>query len=269
MEDTPNSSPEPPLAEESLGESPFLAVSPLIEYYQPPRLGIIHLLAWITLGIVLFKINQALEMLENPLLREPNRIIALAHRIRNYCNDILGAALVVGGALLAIDLFRRKQGVFQPGHWLVVINASIFLLGLVVNSTMLLFVSERSSLFPFLMLNVAVSTIVLLVYFRVFFSLARQFPWQIAILLFAVQEFLKATHIAFLAFVPNWTLNTFLISQWFKVPVALFILLVMGIDIARGFRRDWLHWLGAVCVASDLLLDILWFITTHYVASSI
>jgi hypothetical protein len=250
-------------------ESSVLPAPAPIEWYQPPRLGIIHLLAWVTLGVVFLKAFQSLEMLDNPLVHESDRAIALAHQLRNYCNAMLGAGLVIGGVLLATDLFRRKRGIFQPGHWFVALNCCVFLFGLGVNSAMLLFVSDRSAQTPFLLLNAVVYAVVALTYCQMVYCFSKQRRWQLAAAFLASLECLKGAFLASIAFAPPWSLNAFLVSQWVRVPAVLVVLLVMGIDVVRGFRRDWLHWLGAVSIVCDLALDIAWFVTTEYLANGL
>jgi hypothetical protein len=269
MEERSDPAAETPLHAEPAAEIALPPVSSPIEYYQPPRLGIIHLLAWVTLGVVFLKAFQTLEMLDNPLVRESNRTIALAHQLRNYCNAMLGAGLVIGGVLLATDFVRRKRGVFQPGHWFVCLNCCIFLFGLGANSAMLLTVSEPSAQIPFLLLNAVVYAVVALTYCRMAYRFSSQRRWQVAAAFLASLECLKGAFLVSIAFAPSSSLNAFLVSQWFRVPAVLVVLLVMGIDVVRGFRRDWLHWLGAVSIVCDLALDIAWFVTTEYLANGL
>jgi hypothetical protein len=80
---------------------------------------------------------------------------------------------------------------------------------------------------------------------------------------------LRGAFYASIAIAPSWSVPAFLVSQWFKVPAVLVVLLVMGVEVVRGFRRDWLHWLGAASIAGDLVLDIAWFVTTQYLANGL
>ena len=63
MSEPCDDSPKGPTPPQLPGESPFAPRSPFAEHYRPPRLGIIHLLAWTAATAVLLKFSMAMEMI--------------------------------------------------------------------------------------------------------------------------------------------------------------------------------------------------------------
>ena len=145
MEEGPNQSTDSPLPTDSPGESPLHPISPLIEYSQPPRLGIIHLLAWVTVAAVLMKLNLALEVLPSGSANlNLSETYLLAGKLQQAARVIVTAALFVGGFVFWLDRYRRKPGYLQPGHWIVGIDGLLELESLIFRTIFIMAVARNS-----------------------------------------------------------------------------------------------------------------------------
>ena len=99
-------------------EPPVAPISAEPEYIQPPRLGIIHLLAWTAVAAVLFKVNAALLLLAkgNSAVVAPD-VPVQAIGIADFT---LMAAGIVGLAVLVRAWLRRQPARLAPGHWILI-----------------------------------------------------------------------------------------------------------------------------------------------------
>ena len=86
-------------------------------FYQPPRLGIIHLLAWTAIAAVMFKSDIAIRLLWKQ--QEMVVISNVLYQAIEFVDLTLMAAGVVGLAVLVRAWFRRQPGRFAPGHWIL------------------------------------------------------------------------------------------------------------------------------------------------------
>jgi len=116
--DHPDDSAPPQLA----GESPLAPGSPFAEYYRPPRLGIIHLLAWTAATAVLLKFSMAMEMLGDRGIASTSPELDIAVQAYRFMYSAAHAAGIVGSGVLLLARIRRLPGRFQPGHWLVLVE---------------------------------------------------------------------------------------------------------------------------------------------------
>ena len=97
---------------EPLGSCPANSNFSPLEYYRPPRLGIIHFLAWMILAALLLSSDFSVYLDPyGPLSQHQT-----AMKICRAAVDVILPALLVGGGILLIDCFRKKAGAFQPGH---------------------------------------------------------------------------------------------------------------------------------------------------------
>ena len=101
-------------------------VNEAIEYYRPPRLGIVHLLIWITLAAVLMKVMTALIATSEPSGLAPDRV-SVAHKAIWYLTSCMIAATLLGTFVIARDKIRGAAGRLQAGHWLVLVISSTWL----------------------------------------------------------------------------------------------------------------------------------------------
>jgi hypothetical protein len=115
--------------------NPFLPAKgdacPEATFYRPPRLGISHLLAWITAAAIAMKIMLSYERgmewssLSSSWYRTLWQIIV-------YTTVPIHAAALVAMIVLLRDKLCGTAGRFQPGHWFVVLFSSCWLLYLII-----------------------------------------------------------------------------------------------------------------------------------------
>ncbi len=88
------------------------------DYLQPPRLGIIHLLAWTAVAAVLFKGDAASRLLAKERMSDLSG--NLLQQVAGLLDLTLIAAGIMGLAVLACSRLRRQPGRFAPGHWILI-----------------------------------------------------------------------------------------------------------------------------------------------------
>jgi hypothetical protein len=236
-----------------------------IEYYQPPRLGIIHLLAWITVAAVLMSFNLVLDQVkpEASNISASSRFLRISEaerlllQIRRSAFSIVQAATLVGGIAFWLDQFRRKPGRLQPGHWMLAIN-SIAIPGLLALDAL------RSCLYAFSVLRFI--DFVFIIYALFMFLQSAAFAWGAwrlpefrrwkgALSLLSLEAvgyfitftaiFLQNTSFSIFRSIGTPTYYLFQAVNYFRYFPAALLFFLMLIDFFQGRRRDWLHWLGA------------------------
>jgi hypothetical protein len=275
MEEVPNQSVEPPLSEESHDESPFLPISPPIEYYQPTRLGIIHLLAWVTVAAVMMKFNLATETIDAipQKIKLPDHLI-LSYKLFEALRTIGVAAIVTGGFVFWGDRFRRKPGKIQPGHWIV----AIYFLAIpeeLYFRYLIFCMQSGSRLLQFSSFLFCYNFVwALLISFAFGWGMLRlpgprRWKWGLgllgaeylakALITGGIWLILTSPFREMLQLVNPGTLitTTNTLSTYFGFAVSVFLLLVNIVDVVKGLRRDWLHWLGAITPIISVLLPVI------------
>jgi hypothetical protein len=253
MEEDPNPSADLPLPEKSPVERPLLFSSPTIEFYEPPRLGIIHLLAWVTVAAVLMKYNLALDVFHPSLDNES--VLKVIFKIFQAGSDILRAAILVGGVVFWLDRIRQKPGKIQPGHWIVGIESlrtlSIVLMDWLHNTPYF------SSYLVYFLYYTLTTLLVSLAFGWGALRLPEPSRWKWALGMFGLDRlYLALNNVVVCFFTPPFILDWPLIKSYIQYSVAAFFILVVLIDLVKGLRRDWLHWLGAVSPIVSLLMTI-------------
>jgi hypothetical protein len=254
MKEDQNQPARTPLPEDSPGENPLQPITPLNEYYQPPRLGIIHLLAWVTVAAVLMKLNLALEVLPSGSSNlNLSETLLLAGKLQQAARAIVTAALLVGGFVFWLDRYHRKPGYLQPGHWIVGIDGLLELESLIFSTIFLLGIAKINQV------QMSMSTVMMafaifnmLIRISAFFFAAWRLPerwrwkWVLGIEAFSVVLVLSVLSVFFVSrnAIPVGVIR--FCFSYFDFPLASIIVIAIVIDLAKGLRRDWLHWLGAV-----------------------
>ena len=91
---------------------------PSPELFHPPRLGIIHLLAWTAVTAVLLKLMMALEFFSPP--DELPRAMRIYSVTTLSTDMMILAAGVVGTSVILCSRLRCITGRLQAGHWMLV-----------------------------------------------------------------------------------------------------------------------------------------------------
>lgn len=95
------------------------------EYLQPPRLGIIHLLAWMTVTAVLFKIIMALA---------PGRPFEMSYSLCIWIfKVIINSAAITGAGIVLVAKYHGGKGYYQPGHFLLFYSSLVTLANLALS----------------------------------------------------------------------------------------------------------------------------------------
>jgi hypothetical protein len=254
MEEDLDQSAETSLPAESLRESSLLSTSSPVEYYQPPRLGIIHFLAWMTLAAVLLSLNCSVYL-------DPYGPFSQHQTLLKICQtavDIILAALLVGGSVLLADCFRRKSGAFQPGHWILSISALQF------SAEWVIFYLHRrftaSSPFNPNRTNLSVALEVSLFLIAILYrwgtgkSIERG-PWKWILGLLAARYLCDCLLVlsfqtGLIALIPFWIF----VVYFFYLPLVGLLIFAKMRDFYKRIRRDWLHSLGATAFLAMLIL---------------
>jgi hypothetical protein len=242
---------------EAADQSPESLI-PTPEYLQPPRLGIIHLLALMTVTAVLLSFNKSVMLPQKqqiPMIAWSASILIM----------ILSAADIVGASILLNVRYHRIPGHFQPGHW-ILIYSGIAILGVIAwQSIVVLCVTHfglsvmNYTAFKLLYIASVVVQVIL------FFWFASRIPepgrWK---LFFKFRAWLVIyLLIVYLLIIGNvlFIRGSYYSSMWprlfFEELPTVILAWVAILDLIRGARRDWLHWLG---VCNALLLNMCSFI---------
>jgi hypothetical protein len=218
-----------------------LAVAP-IHWYEPPRLQIIHLLAWVTLGMLLLKFDQA----RLSFLFDNGQPYSLWNKILIACEAALQATLWIGGYVIARDLVRRKPGFFQPGHWLVIVFSCV-----AIEETLRIAFSPHE-ISGDLAINcylaeqtLAAITMLLLVLFAAI-RMPGEARWKVLFGLLACTFAVEAGAGILEILKEPRALSSFYSSYWHwkNIVLASATIVIAGVDLPAGSRKDWLHWLG-------------------------
>jgi hypothetical protein len=235
--------------------SPFRS----IEFYQPPRLGIIHLLAWVTGAVILMKFNLALEAFHAFNEHETEQFRQIA-KILDMAQQILCSAILVAGFVFSIDRCRRKSGKIQPGHWIIGIQSIEFPAFILLSSLTRIFFYEgifriSTPIYAGIMLLVSIA------YFWGAIGLPEPRRWKFGLGLLGLEIFgYCLLFFGYSLFTNPIILFRYIepIINYFEYGVTAFLVIVVIIDLLKGMRRDWLHWLGAVTPIVVAIISIVW-----------
>lgn len=260
----PNAAETPSLAESSY-ESRYYASIALNENYQPSRLGIIHILAWIVVSILLIAFNIAILTFQEGG-NSGSILFRFANMILSSVQSIMVAANLVGGVVIAIDFLQGKTGRFQPGHWIVTIIALLMPLFFLSQAFGLLLEKTMQANHPFFVSYILFSGIefmMMLSYFWGAFRLKEPLRWKCGLGMLGLVSGFFCLHFLLLTLRFSSSFGEmFNILQYVKSFVcflmALFVFLFMIMDISKGTRRDWLHWVGAASPIVSAMIQIVW-----------
>jgi hypothetical protein len=110
----------------------------------PPRLGVIHLLAWLTIAAVLFGIDRSARILEKAS-KHPDWVVSHYPAI-----DTVRLAAMAAGAVGLVALVRWRAGgrprPLAPGHWILAaeIIAMLLVYGVEIARRMIAAVSDHA-----------------------------------------------------------------------------------------------------------------------------
>lgn len=245
-------------------DDPLLAdTSAADQYFQPPRLGIIHLLAWTAATAVLLKLWMAVDMLRGTdagSMGQAAEVFQQASRI--IYNTVLGAGIVGTGVVL-LGKLRGAPGRLQPGHWLLTIETLATLLTLLCWLSYTLLLEKRSELdyspttFVWLLVYLGIKKLLQAVAYFVVTGLVRDaLRWRVALFAMGVGVAIEGLAYICMAFwLELWWLVSFPLGQFIAGAVLLVTVLL---DLPARRLRDWVHWLGVALIATFVGMWIAW-----------
>ena len=257
-----------PAGESSFAPASPAAASPFAEYYRPPRLGIIHMLAWMAataivlkIDLTIFALNQAtISRLGIDIPQASQLALVWAYAVRTIISIAQGAGLV-GAAVLLRAWHRGIGGRLQPGHWIILIEVLRFIAGkgyqliCALRYKFDLLQAPITVLVQFL--PYCFSLCVLALYLYVARRKLCERRWRRLFVVVAVLPLLKfAMYFGDVYLFPPYWLSHI-------VPRAIVLGTTLGtvvtLDLRARCRRDWIHWLGVALLATDVIVAVgLW-----------
>jgi hypothetical protein len=241
---------EPVCPEESQSQ-PYLSGAE-VEFYQAPRLGIIHLLAWATVAVVLMKCNLAME----PYQSEPvnaTENYRIATKALGYGSQIFTAAILVSGAVFWIDRLRNQSGANQPGHWILALQSLVIPAYLILWMVQSFCVGKDnridSSLSNFQVIfriYAVISFFSGISFFMGAWRLPKFLLWKTYLGLTGLDAWfwtVQSTLYSFSLF-GGFSIMIYGVSMYFRYGLCAFMVILIIVDIFQARRRDWLHWFG-------------------------
>jgi hypothetical protein len=262
--------PSPPAAE----SPPFRDGPPTHDHFQPPRLRILHLLAWMTVAAVLLKFG----VVEHEARRSSDERTgaidptcqSLGCRAIDSLDDIQEAAIIVGLGVMAISTFRGRSGRLQPGHWLLLAEAPNVAYGFLYYAILLVAMVRGDDFFEgsswCLRIGSAGEIVASACQVALYFIACRRTRdgrrWRLCFAALAVLA-LPTMLIQLLCYHPNLLPDSVFLSwvprvmglDWIVDAMVLLVALTAIVGGVRA-RRDWVHWLGLAAVVGRPALDI-------------
>lgn len=259
------------MVEDETGSEPIATLG-LVE--NPlPRLGIIHLMIWMTVTAVFFwqtrmtfdtRFGDAGQR-ESAFPQGYLILIQMTDIVLSVVSGMAAAAVV---ALLQRWIRYRGRLLSEPGHWLVlgffVVATSQFLLGLVTAIGLW----DWLEVFTFDPRVQSVHVVTLAVPAIVYgfgFWQSKTSRWKIIFALLVARTLLRTS-----TYLTPWLINWFDSTQWISVfygminyvaiAISLAIIATAIVDGLRQDRRDWVHWVGVSTEGEAVATTVIWMI---------
>jgi len=241
-----------------LGQSPFAPQPPAVEHYRPPRLGIIHLLAWTAATAVLLKYNLALEMVRDFDVTGPEKMF---HQASNLIHSMVFGAGMVGLGVLLLARARGPVGRLQPGHWIVIIDTAAAVAGfafVAVHTWVTSVWLDSDSLWWVLFVVIGAIRISRAGLYTIALWRSRDGKcWRVCLGVSAACGMIEG--LFYFAVAGGMSFRPWAMSLLaLHIVLGAVLLLAFSLDLRSGLRRDWLHWLGAGMLAACGLLNVMW-----------
>ena len=225
-------------------------------YFRPPRIGIVHLLAFVAFSTGLILFYTFLDM-RNP--RPDHSGIMILWKGLQVIRSMVLAASWVGLWILLAGKIRGISGRLQPGHWILIFESITTILAFIIGGIAYLGLEAKShgnSLFMILMGYKSFLLVLAYALLICFFQEATS--WKV---LFGALALLQAA-IGLLFFDQGMRIWMHFSFTEISVPLEIVVLLVLIVTIALDRKnysfRDWLHWLGLFLIGYEFALSIIW-----------
>ena len=230
------------------------ALGPSVELFHPPKLGIIHLIAWAGVMAALVNCLASVGWFGAFADDYPGvlRIFSIASMLV-YVAFV--AAGLVGIAVIFLARLRGVGGRLQAGHWMVIILSVSSVFSLLIWLLAYVFdIRERSVFFTFFIVqNVLTFWLWLVAALRVY----EPFRWKAMLGFFAFCSAVSCTfHLRSMTSTSAVSLSLGDCGgMLFNLALGLIVLpTLVLLDIRHKTRRDWLHWLGVAIVVFPTLV---------------
>jgi hypothetical protein len=253
------------------------------DWYQPPRLGIIHLLAWVTVAALLMKFDLAISFFDTGGGPRQTESYKLATNLIGAVNAILFSAIFTGGAVFFWDRIRRRErSRIQPGHWIVTISLILGLIELMSRPLQVWFRTGGQfslvALFSLYLIAVFPTSIA---YFVAAYRMPEPRRWKWALGFLGLEHlgysfYYIVTSLIFSHVFDSLRLSSNLsvmnlmgqVLEYFAFLIAAYVLLIAAFDFLKRLRRDWLHWLGVATPIILAMISIAWKFVVEFLVKS-
>ena len=234
------------------------------DHYQPPRLRILHFLIWTAVTAVLLKFNVAITATQ----QAPTGGSVAVQAVSSAWSILLAAGFV-GLGVMVVSRLRGSPGRLQPGHWILVAEASVHACTLPLSLAFFFIQAARelkSSVLWFSIASFGLFSLAVLVRGGLYLLAAHRtrddLRWKATFTILGLMALLLA--IAYGWYALNLSHLAYAFSDyifWAQFVICLHpvvVLIVSLVAIIGGLRagRDWLHWLGLAMLGGMAALQI-------------
>lgn len=248
-------------ADPSADAPPF---APPVVYLRPPRLGIIHLLAWTAATAVILKLFTAGREIAGTF-DVPVAFEVLGWATETVTSTAIGAG-IVGASVIAGGRMRGIPGRLQPGHWFVLIHTLTTLAAWLPSTAVLVHGAfEGRANDTFASWCCATASIMALLRIVAYFFVARwmqdAWPWKSATRIMAAMGLAQAIGMSgFISVILK--LSPFALAAIWPIMVSSTLIVAAIIDFRGGARRDWVHWLGVALLVESSVYQTVWLVAS-------
>ncbi len=236
-----------------------IAAVDAVDYLSPPRHGIRHLLAWLTVSAVMLRFlvlpQSSFFSLDGPALQAQQHAMGIFRAA--YFSAVLCAAVV----LLRTKL-RGTPGPFQPGHWICLAMAPCLATIAFVENGLSGYLASANHLlsgFGRAATGLVLWPVLIQVAVFVWCTIQRMYTsawwWRLAFLVFSLASaYAFLMDLDWLWLLPGTPIVHHPEAHGACVAIVLAIVAAVSSDWVFCVRRDWLHWLGVGSMFVDCLV---------------
>jgi hypothetical protein len=182
--------------------------------------------------------------------------------------EIINAANMVGTGILLNLKYHQAKGHLQPGHWILIYSGIGGLLETIWFGIEVIMIQKGFKFISTVNTMLHVTCLISLVI--IFYGIASRLPeygrWKVLFRFWAL-IFLFQLIFTLFAYIYPALFNRFSGEIWkilvLQILPIVFLAVIVILDLFRGLRRDWLHWLG---VWTMILCDLASFISIYLAA---
>jgi hypothetical protein len=218
-------------------------------------------IVWLALTVVLIALQLVMSAVERGVPKHfpPGSVLVVLpwwRRVLLWLSTPSFAACLVASGVLIRSKCLRMLDRLQPGHWIVLILATVGIFACVARSFYFVTLASHKSLSSAVPALNAISFLLYVVSGSIFLLAAIRVRdavrWKVLLVSGAI-DFLFWS----VPFMPSWFRRSSRITErlivqvhtvclpWCLAIVAIIAVIVLALDWPQRARRDWVHWLGA------------------------